>query len=108
MSDPTLTADRGEQLIATFTYSETVAGPAEFVVRQTAEAPDPPLLSLRTDTASTDGDLTLSGNEVTLLIHGPKTLTLPSYSVCALWLRPGEDDAQVLSGILRIKEVAQP
>lgn len=108
MSEPLLTVDRGEQLYATFTWPGDVVGPAVFAVRSTPTAVPPALLRIASDEASTDGDLSISGGVVTLQVYGPKTLELPAKAAWSLWLKPGEDDASVIAGTLRVYEVVQP
>lgn len=109
MQDVELAADRGEQLVVTFTYPAPVTEPVTFVVRERIGVPDPALVKLTsTDTTFTTGALTVDGSTVTVKVHAGTTAGLPSAAVWSLWTNPGADDAQAISGTLRIYEVVQP
>lgn len=109
MADAVLTVDRGEQLVAEITYPTAPTGTVTFVVRGKVGDPDPALVKLTSvDTTFDDGAVTVSGNVVTVKVHGPTTFSLPSSARWALWVDAGADDANVITGALRVYEVVQP
>lgn len=108
MAEAALTTDRGEQLVAEFTYPGPVTGTATFVVRAKIGDPDPPLVDLTSGTTVPEGEVTVAGQVVTVKVHGPTTANLPASSRWALWIGAGGNDATVISGALRVYEVVQP
>lgn len=109
MADAVLTVGRGAQLVAVVNYPSVPAGPLTFVVRARIGDSDPPLVKLAsTDVTFVDGQVTVDGATVTVKVYGPKVRTLPAYSEWSLWEDAGADDALVVTGSLRVREVVQP